>query len=54
MSLSQQRILLAGSIVSIFTGIVVYANRTYLNKPAGIKNNGVCTGTSLIEEIGLG
>jgi hypothetical protein len=32
---------LAGSIVSIFTGIVVYANRTYLNKPAGIKNNGV-------------
>jgi hypothetical protein len=28
---------LAGSIVSIFTGIVVYANRTYLNKPAGIK-----------------
>jgi hypothetical protein len=31
---------LAGSIVSIFTGIVVYANRTYLNKP-GIKNNGV-------------
>jgi hypothetical protein len=31
---------LAGSIVSIFTGIVVYANRTYLNT-AGIKTT-VC------------
>jgi hypothetical protein len=45
---------LAGSIVSIFTGIVVYANRTYLNKPAGIKTTVCGTGTSLIEEIGLG
>jgi hypothetical protein len=45
--------LLAGSIVSIFTGIVVYANRTYLNKPAGIKTTVCGTGTSLIEEIGL-
>jgi hypothetical protein len=24
-----------------FTGIIVYANRTYLNQPEGIKNNGV-------------
>jgi hypothetical protein len=32
---------LAGSIVSIFTGIVVYANRTYLNKASRNKNNGV-------------
>jgi FtsH-binding integral membrane protein len=35
---------LAGSIVSIFTGIVVYANRTYLNKPAGIKQRCVAQG----------
>jgi polyferredoxin len=32
---------LAGSIVAILAGSVIYANRTYLNKPAGIKNNGV-------------
>jgi hypothetical protein len=32
---------LMGAIASIFVGIVVYANRTYLNQPEGIKNNGV-------------
>ncbi len=32
---------LTGSIISIFTGIVLYANRKYLNEPEGIKNNGV-------------
>ncbi|MDG2431137.1 4Fe-4S dicluster domain-containing protein [Flavobacterium sp.] len=32
---------LAGSIVAILAGIVLYANRTYLNQPEGIKNNGV-------------
>lgn len=32
---------LAGSISAILMGIVVYANRTYLNEPAGIKNNGI-------------
>ena len=32
---------LAGSILAIFTGIIVYANRTYLNQPEGIKNNGI-------------
>jgi hypothetical protein len=37
MSLPNKGFWLAGSIVSIFTGIVVYANRTYLNKPAGKK-----------------
>jgi len=40
-SFPNKGIWLAGSIVSIFTGIVVYANRTYLNQPEGIKNNGV-------------
>ena len=25
----------------LFSGIVIYANRTYLNQPEGIKNNGV-------------
>jgi polyferredoxin len=32
---------LAASITAILTGTVVYGNRTYLNQPAGIKNNGV-------------
>ncbi|WP_366184359.1 4Fe-4S dicluster domain-containing protein [Flavobacterium ovatum] len=31
------------SIVSIFSGIILYANRTYLNSPEGIKNNHVWT-----------
>lgn len=29
------------SIIAIFTGVITYANRTYLHQPAGIKNNGV-------------
>lgn len=32
---------LAGSIISILTGIVLYANQTYLTKPEGISNNNV-------------
>lgn len=32
---------LTASIVAIFGGIVLYANRTYLNKPEGIKNDGI-------------
>lgn len=32
---------LAGSITAIFAGIVIYANNTYLLKPAGIQNNGI-------------
>ncbi|WP_432671192.1 4Fe-4S binding protein [Flavobacterium sp. SM2513] len=32
---------LIGSIAAIFIGIIIYANNTYLNQPAGIKNNGV-------------
>lgn len=32
---------LTGAVVAIFTGIIIYANRTYLNQPEGIKNNGV-------------
>jgi hypothetical protein len=39
-SFPNKGIWLAGS-VAIFTGIIVYANRTYLNQPEGIKNNGV-------------
>jgi hypothetical protein len=46
--------LLAGSIVSIFTGIVVYANRTYLKQASRNKKQRCGTGTSPIEEIGLG
>ena len=34
---------LTGSIAAILIGIVVYANRTYLNTPEGIKNNHVWT-----------
>ncbi|MBF2708072.1 4Fe-4S binding protein [Flavobacterium soyangense] len=29
------------SITAIFTGIIIYANKTYLSKPEGIQNNGV-------------
>ena len=32
---------LAGSIVAILSGIILFANKTYLNDPEGIKNNGV-------------
>ena len=32
---------LTASIVAIFGGIILYANRTYLNKPEGIKNDGI-------------
>lgn len=32
---------LAGAIIAIFAGIILYANRTYLNQPEGIKNNGI-------------
>ncbi len=32
---------LTGSILALFTGIIIYANRTYLDQPEGIKNNGV-------------
>ncbi|WP_026976295.1 4Fe-4S binding protein [Flavobacterium tegetincola] len=40
-SFPHKGIWLGGAIVSILVGIVVYANRTYLNQPEGIKNNGV-------------
>jgi hypothetical protein len=36
-----------------FTGIVIYANRTYLNQPEGIKNNGVCIKILQAEKLGL-
>ena len=32
---------LTGSILAVLTGIIIYANRTYLNQPEGIKNHGV-------------
>jgi predicted membrane channel-forming protein YqfA (hemolysin III family) len=28
---------LTGSILAVLTGIIIYANRTYLNQPEGIK-----------------
>ena len=40
-SFPNKEIWLAGSILAILTGIILYANRTYLNQPEGIKNNGV-------------
>ena len=39
-SFPNKGIWLAGSIVAILAGIVIYANRTYLLQPEGIKNNG--------------
>ena len=40
-SFPNKGIWLAGSIVAILAGIVIYANQTYLKQPEGIKNNGV-------------
>lgn len=40
-SFPNKGIWLAVSLISILAGIVLYANRTYLNQPEGIKNNGV-------------
>ena len=38
-----KEIWLTVSIVSVFSGIILYTNRTYLNSPEGIKNNHVWT-----------
>ncbi|GIZ10156.1 4Fe-4S dicluster domain-containing protein [Flavobacterium sp. UMI-01] len=38
-----KEIWLTASIIAIFTGIIIYANSTYLNKPEGIQNNDVWT-----------
>ncbi|AWG23323.1 FeS-binding protein [Flavobacterium faecale] len=44
---------LAGAIVSIFAGIILYANSFYLHKPAGISNNNLWT-SSLTHKGTLG
>ncbi|WP_418262407.1 4Fe-4S binding protein [Flavobacterium faecale] len=38
-----KEIWLTTSIIAIFSGIILYANSTYLNQPEGIKNNHVWT-----------
>jgi polyferredoxin len=40
-SFPNKAIWLVVSITAIFVGIVIYANKTYLSKPAGIQNNGI-------------
>jgi hypothetical protein len=44
---------LTGSILAVLTGIIIYANRTYLNQPEGIKNS-VGIKALLVKGVGPG